>query len=128
MVRPRRSRTRVPARPGHSLAELIVAVVFLGAALGGVGASTWLGARWAEAALARQRALRTAAAALDSVLADSTAVDGTAARNGLTVGWSVDAGAPTVVRVNVVTGSGDTLATLEDRRLDPSPQVLPDAF
>lgn len=60
---------RGPARAGHSLPELIVAVSLLGVCLGAAGATAVLGSGRTGAGVLRQEAVRGAAAVLDSLLA-----------------------------------------------------------
>lgn len=59
---------RGPARAGHSLPELIVAVTLLGVCLGAAGATAVLGSGRTGAGVLRQEAVRGAALALDSLL------------------------------------------------------------
>lgn len=114
----------VTLRRGHSLPELIVAVTFLGIALGCVGASSVLGARWAGDALRRQKAARVASAVLDSLAAAPSATSGSREDTRWRVAWSVDA-TEGPVRVTVDTPAGRRLLELEGWRALPVP-VLPD--
>lgn len=59
----------VSRRAGHTLAELVVAITFLGATLSGLAAAALVGARWTRDAVLRQEALAVATATLDSLLA-----------------------------------------------------------
>ncbi len=109
----------VTARSGHSVAELIVAVTFLGAALGAVGASTLLGARWTAEAAAREEALEVAAATLDSVAQAPEPVSGALSRGRLDVAWRADG--PTIeVRVSDAV-TGIDLALLRGRHVPDLP-------
>lgn len=111
-------------RPGHSLSELIVAVTFLGVALGSVGASTHLGARWTADGLRRQDAFRAATATLDSVAVAPHPASGFRETPRWRVEWTVqgDGGALTVT---VETRDGERLSRLEGRTV-PAIPVLPD--
>lgn len=113
----------VRMRPGHSLPELVVAVTFLGVALGCVGASTLLGARWAADALRRQEAVRIATAALDSLARvpepESGALDSPRWR----LEWIAGDGGD--LEITVRTLDGRRLTRLEGRSVPPIP-VLPD--
>lgn len=111
-------------RAGHSLPELIVAVTFLGAAMGGVAASTLLGARWASEALLRQEALRVAGSTLDSLSAVPAPVSGARASSRWRLRWTVSSGEGRL-RVTVEAVDGRRLARLEGRRV-PAVPVLPD--
>jgi hypothetical protein len=112
----------VKRRAGHSLAELIVAVVFLGLAVASMGSAAWLGCRWADAAVARQQAVRLAVSTLDSLVGASTVASGIRPVGPLTVYW-----APSGEEVTVtVTGpASDTLVALRGTRL-PALPVLSD--
>jgi hypothetical protein len=108
--------------PGRSLAELLVALTFLGCTLGAVGASTVLGTRWSADAVARQRALELAGMVLDSVTAAEAPGPGTVSRDGLTATWAVD-GAAVEVRVSRRPGE---IALAELRgRIVPNVPALP---
>lgn len=110
-------------RPGHSLPELIVAVMFLASSLVAVGASAVLGARWTAVAGARQDATRVAAAVLDSVAAIPAVSDGGRSIDGFRVRWT--SGPEGVLVVRVFAG-GRFLVELAGVRL-PTVPVLPDA-
>ncbi len=110
-------------RPGHSLAELIVAVTFLGVALGCVGASSVLGARWTGEALRRQEAVRVAASLLDSLSVALDPGSGALETDGVRLTWSVERGGP--VRVTVETSSGRRLLEVLGWHITPPP-ALPD--
>lgn len=114
----------VTRRPGHSLPELMVAVAFLGVAMGGVAASTLLGARWAADALLRQEALRVAAATLDSVAAAAEPASGARGSARWRIRWHVGSGDGRVT-VTVESPDGSPLARLEGRRV-PALPTLPD--
>lgn len=113
--------------PGHSLPELLVALVFLGATIPAVGTAAALAARWTTGAVARQEALALAAHTLDSVAAAEVPASGTGAVGTLRVRWWVGAPADSGrIRVQVADRSGTHLVTLSGRR-HPSLPVLPDA-
>lgn len=112
--------------PGHSLPELIVTLVFLGAAIPAVGVAATLAARWTAGAVAGQEALRLAAQTLDSVAAAPAPTSGSRAVGASRVYWWVGAGTdPGEIRVEVVHRSGTRLATLSGRRHPTIPR-LPD--
>jgi Tfp pilus assembly protein PilV len=60
--------TPTPGRSGHSLAELLVALTFLGATLAALASSTVLATRWTTDAVLRQRAVALTEAVLDSLV------------------------------------------------------------
>lgn len=107
---------------GHSLPELIVAIAFLGIGLGGVGASSVLGARWTGEALRRQEAVRTAVAVLDSLVAAPSPASGTREAGRLRLSWVVREGSGPV-SVLVETLEGRRLFELEGWRLAPVPML-----
>lgn len=109
-------------RRGHSLPELIVAVTFLGIALGCVGASSVLGAQWAGDALRRQAAVRVASAVLDSLIAAPVATTGYREDTRWRVAWSVEA-AEGPVRVTVDTPAGQRLLEVDGWRALPVPVI-----
>ncbi|HUG41474.1 MAG TPA: hypothetical protein VMM12_13385 [Longimicrobiales bacterium] len=102
-------------RSGHSLAELLVALSFLGATLGAIASGTVVAARTTAGAVHRQHGLSAAAAALDSVLAAPDPASAADRQPGIILVWTV---APErhgrVVRVRALdAGSGAGLADLE---------------
>ena len=109
-------------RRGHSLAELVVTVTFLGAGLGAVGASTILGARWAGDAAEWQRALDLASVTLDSITGLDGMVPGSLSRDGLTVEWISEGGSMVEVQA-FRPSSGRTLARLRGRMVPAVPVV-----
>lgn len=112
---------------GHSLPELLVAMVFLGTTVPAVGAAAALAARWTAGAATRQEALAAAARALDSVAALEAPASGTAPAGALSVRWWVGAGADSGrIRVEVADRYGALLATLTGLQ-HPILPVLPDA-
>jgi hypothetical protein len=60
--------TPPPGRSAHSLAELLVALTFLGATLAALASSTVLATRWTTDAVLRQRAVALTEAVLDSLV------------------------------------------------------------
>jgi hypothetical protein len=107
--------------PGRSLAELLVAVTFLGCTLGAIGAATVLGARWSTDAVARQRALELAGMVLDSLTVAEAPGPGAVSRGGFTATWAVHRAA---VEVRVSRRPGETaLAELRGRILPPVPAL-----
>lgn len=114
----------VTRRAGHSLPELIVAVTFLGVAMGGVAASTLLGARWAADALLRQEAMRAAGSTLDSIAAVPGPASGVRVSPRWRLRWIVEGGSERLT-VIVETLDGRPLARLDGRSVPVLP-VLPD--
>lgn len=80
----------VGRRPGHSLPELIVAVVFLATTAAAVGSLALVGARRTAAAARQQVAVRTAEVVLDSVLAEPPVVPGAATYGPHVARWTPD--------------------------------------
>lgn len=112
---------------GHSLPELLVAMVFLGATIPAVGAAAALAARWTADAATRQEALAAAAQTLDSVAVVAAPASGAAVVGALSVRWWVGAAADSGrIRVEVADRAGASLATLTGL-LHPILPVLPDA-
>ncbi len=111
-------------RTGHSLPELLVAVVFLGIALAAVGGAAWLGAAWTDAAITRQAGVRLAVTVLDSLAGASAFQAGTATHGPLTVTWDADDDG--LVRVAVHTAADTSIVELVGPRRPPVP-TLPDA-
>lgn len=112
--------------PGHSLPELVVAMVFLGATIPAVGATAALAARWTADAVTRQEALRLAAQTLDSVAAAAAPVAGAGVVGGLSVRWWPDeAGDPGRINVELTDRYGALLVTLTGLH-HPALPVLPD--
>ena len=98
---------------GHSLPELLVALMFLAVSVVAVGAGAVQGSRWTAEAVARQEALGLAAAVLDSLSTAQAPVPGTFDSVGLHVTWSVDGTDPLWIRVEVRAGPGIRPVTLE---------------
>jgi Tfp pilus assembly protein PilV len=120
-------------RPGHSLAELVVALTVLAATLGAISSSVLLASRWTEASVLRQRALSTAEAVLDSLTArPDLPVTGSrvATSPPWLVEWQVDpqgARANTAVLRVTVTGTarGAPAADVRGLWIPPLPGPLP---
>ena len=110
-------------RPGHSLPELMVAVVFLATTAAAVGSLALVGARRTAAAADRQVAVRTAEVVLDSVLAEPPVVPGVATRGPHVVRWTPEGASG--ARVTVTGPAGGVRVTLYGRAARPVP-VLPD--
>lgn len=97
------------ARTAHSLVELLVAMSLLGIGLTAAGATTTLGGRLAARGVARQRATRSAASTLDSLLArPREPTPGTSVGPDAYTAWRVEpADSPRVtVTVEARTGPG----------------------
>lgn len=113
------------SRRGHSLAELIVTLAFLGATLGAVAAGSLAATQGTARAVERQRGLSSAAVVLDSLLAHADPVDGEVHVAGSVLAWTVTpAGRGRVVRVVVRDAGAAALATLDGFWI-PLPPVLP---
>lgn len=123
VIRTARWCPRPTHRAGHSLPELIVAVMFLASSLVAVGASAVLGARWTARAAAFQDAIRVASAVLDSVAAAPAVTTGGRSIDGFRVRWV--AGPDGVIVVRVFAGP-EPIVQLAGVRIPPVP-VLPDA-
>lgn len=123
MNRPARWGPPPAHRAGHSLPELVVAVVFLASSLVAVGASAVLGARWTARAASLQDATRVAAAVLDSVAAAPAVITGDRSIDGFRVRWA--ASPDGVILVRVFAGP-EPIVQLAGVRIPPVP-VLPDA-
>ncbi|MEJ2186216.1 MAG: hypothetical protein P8Z36_09800 [Gemmatimonadota bacterium] len=76
-------------RPGHSLAELIVAMAVLGVGLASVSAASVFAVRRTNDALLRERAVVLAAATLDSLTALAAPDDGTLQVADIRIQWVV---------------------------------------
>lgn len=111
-------------RSGHSLAELIVAVVFLGTSAAAVGSLAVVGARRTAEAVDRQAAVRVAEAVLDSLATAPLVAAGAAVRGGHRVRWGPEGAAG--IRVTVDRSAGQPPVTLRGRVV-PAVPVLPDA-
>ena len=111
-----------PRRPGHSLPELIVAVVFLATTAGAVGSLAVVGAHRTTAAADHQAAVRLAEAVLDSVLAEPPVFPGGATRGPHVVRWGPEGSSGARVTVGLPSGS---VVTLSGGAILPVP-VLPD--
>lgn len=112
-------------RRGHSLAELIVAVTFLGASLGTVGATAAAAAGRSRGAVLRQEAVREAATILDSLMTASQVEDGELDVAGARLRWAVLDAAPTPrVEVTATGPGGRELVRLETRWY-PAEEPLP---
>jgi hypothetical protein len=113
-------------RAGHSLPELVVAVAFLGATVGVVGASSVLGARQVALAALRHEAIRAASTALDSVAAAPAPAAGGRATARLLIRWTPVArlGGPGLSVTVVSRADGRPLATLVGA-VPPSVDTLP---
>lgn len=114
----------VTLRQGHSLPELIVAVTVLGIGLGGVAASSLIGARWVAEAIGRQEAVRAAAELLDSLAVTAEPGSGAVDRGHLRLEWTVE-GEDGAVRVTARTSTAGPGVELEGRTVPPVP-ILPD--
>lgn len=116
-------------RPGHSLPELIVAVTFLGACLGVVGATAAAAASRTRGAVLQQEAVRRAGTVLDSLLAAPGVQDGELQLAGVTIHWAVlESGATPLVEVGSTGPDGRELVRLEARWFPPEgPLPWPDA-
>lgn len=79
-------------RPGHSLAELLVALTLLGVGLAATGAAMLAAYRHTGKIMMRERALVCAAALLDSLVAVEEPADGGRQEAGLELRWHVEAG------------------------------------
>ncbi len=113
----------VTSRPGHSLAELIVAITLLAAGLVGVGATSTLATRRGSFALRQQEAVFAAAAVLDSLVLAPDATAGLREHGGWRIRWTAAAGQLVVTAETV---DGLMLVELEGRSA-PAVPVLPDA-
>lgn len=111
-----------PRRPGHSLPELIVAVVFLAATAGAVGSLAVVGAHRTAVATGQQAAVRVAEAVLDSLLAEPPVFPGGATRGPHVVRWGPEGASGARVTVTMPSGSA---VVLSGRAGLPVP-VLPD--
>lgn len=81
-------------RRGHSLAELLVTLAFLGVALGAISAAIIHGGRSTMAAAASQEAVGVAAALLDSLVAAPLATVGGTTAGPYRARWTIHAHAP----------------------------------
>lgn len=116
---------RAASRPGHSLPELIVAVAFLGASLGAVGATAAAAAGRTRDAVLKQEAVRQTGTILDSLLAAPQLENGERQLTGVAIHWKVLESVATP-RVEVVaTGPrGRELVRIEARWF-PAEKPLP---
>jgi Tfp pilus assembly protein PilV len=86
-------------RPGHSLAELLVALTFVGASLTAMASAAVLASRWTGDAVGRQHALAVAEAVLDSLTGLPDAPQpGARDVEHWTVEWAVDSVGPATAR------------------------------
>lgn len=104
-------------RRGHTLPELLVAMTFLAVSAAAVGGTALLGARWTADAAVRQEAVRLASSVLDSVTAAygqaSGAAPGARRLGNLEARWRPETTSdPVLIRVDVLSPTGATLATL----------------
>lgn len=116
---------RALCRRGHSLPELIVAVTFLGASLGAVGATAAAAAGRTRDAVLKQEAVRQAGAILDSLLAAPRLEDGERQLTGAGFRWTVlETGATPRVEVMATGPGGRELVRIEARWF-PAEEPLP---
>lgn len=103
-------------RSGHSLAELLVAMLVLVIGLGASAGAVGLGLRWTARAVALQEAAARAGFLLDSLaIAPEPASGGEGAR-GLAAEWQVVPAGRSLRMIRVLvrdSASGDTLVTQE---------------
>ena len=112
------------SRRGHSLAELIVTLAFLGATLGAVAAAALAATRGTAAAVERQRGLASAAAVLDSLLSQVDPATGEKEAGGFVLRWTVTgAGRGRAIRVVTLDPARAEIAIL-DGFWAPLPPVL----
>lgn len=111
------------ARPGHSLPELMVTVTLLGVTLGGVAASSIVGARRATDAVRRQEAARLAESVLDSLVMAPATADGARRDGSWRIRWTVGPGA--VIEVAVESAVDGLVVALSGRAI-PNVPPLPD--
>jgi prepilin-type N-terminal cleavage/methylation domain-containing protein len=122
--------TRPARRPGHSLPELLVALVILGAAMAGISSTTMLANRWTGDAVLRQRAVAAAVAVLDSLsslpdppVAGSRAIPAAS----LLLEWDGESGAETsavTIHVSVRSATTGTMLTvLNGTWSRPTPRI-----
>ena len=112
-------------RPGHSLPELVVALVFVAVAFAAIAAGTLLAYRSTVGAARRQHAVVLAAALLDSLLAAPELVAGHGTRDGIRTDWRATAAAGGAVVVVIATTDPGAagLARLEGFWLPPAPSL-----
>lgn len=116
-------------RAGHSLPELIVALVLLSLCLGVVTSSAVLGARWTAQAVLKQEAVRRAGEVLDSVSGAAIVASGEDRQGRLVLRWTVGAGEDTasVLVTAARADSGRPLVELRGLWLRPPPVAAPEA-
>lgn len=113
-------------RAGHSLPELIVALVFVGVAMAAIAGGSLLAARVTTDAVRSQEAVARAAALLDSLVAAPAVIPGELLDEGMRAAWTFGADGPggTVeVRITAPPGAPE-LARLEGYWI-PLPPVPP---
>jgi Tfp pilus assembly protein PilV len=87
-------------RPGHTLAEVLVALTFLGASLTAMASAAVLASRWTGDAVGRQQALAVAEAVLDSLTGLPDAPQpGARDVERWTLEWAVDSVGPAKARM-----------------------------
>lgn len=110
------------SRPGHSLAELLVALTVLAATAGAVAGASAAAARTATVLVRRQEALSLAAATLDSLVAAPDPRGGAGVADRFHVRWTVEAiAAARRLSVHVVDPAAEAQARLETVWAPPPP-------
>lgn len=116
------------ARRGHSLVELIVALMVLGVSLSGVAATHVLALRLTGEAFRLGEAAAEASVILDSLITDARPVSGTASAASVRYDWTVtetmDAGSRVVVTATDA-HSGARILELAGVRVPERPVMAP---
>lgn len=114
-------------RPGHSLAEMIVAMSVLGVGLGSIGGASVFAMRRTDEALLKEQAVVLAMATLDSLTALPAPGDGSLQMPGIQVRWVVQAGddGGDIQLSTVATASPRWVHRFHARFLGPVPALPP---